>query len=716
MQEASRHPDRAVSARLEALERRIAETVEQRIRSLREQLDAQLRKSSEDLQQMVEAVSAELPSSFLTEEDLAPLADGSDTGTSSRLLDALERIDGAADQGEILAALLDGTQAFASRSAFLLTRAEDMIGWDGRGFDGQSEAVESLELPYAAGEAWSALSDGHETVVLDAKERTRFAALLDVPVAEHALLVSFVLQGRLAGAVYADRLASGHFDGAAVQVLARGAAHGLETLALRAAEASEATTTETAEDDLGAGSAAAAIAAAAAAVAAGASAVVDESPVEEIVDESPAEETAAEETPETSADAVEAHDAADDHDTLESSEPIEAAAEVDEAPLELEPEDEPLELEPLPESDDIDVASTFTLEAEPETVTVEDEPVEEAIDAAPEDVEETAEIPAAATEEALELAAEDDPVDEVEAAEAPPLFALDEESSEPETLELEVVSPAAVEDEDLWEERAEDVPTLEVSKPKYDAPGARATSEVETARIEPPVPAPPPAPANEVDHRTVKLDLDSILPAAREAAAPESGMDDTRPSAATPIEVPDFDLDDPRDRAKPPEAPTTIDPTDDATLIASRGTVSAPTAPDRSTMDATMAGAKPTDGPKSARSGNSEVRPPEDLVGPGTAFGGAAVAEVVPDGEEALHEEARRLARLLVSEIKLYNEEIIEEGRREGDIYARLREDIDRSRQMYEERVDDRVRAGGDYFHQELVLRLAGGDPDILGM
>ena len=85
-------------------------------------------------------------------------------------------------------------------------------------------------------------------------------------------------------------------------------------------------------------------------------------------------------------------------------------------------------------------------------------------------------------------------------------------------------------------------------------------------------------------------------------------------------------------------------------------------------------------------------------------------------GENALHEEARRLARLLVSEIKLYNEEQVEEGRRHRDLYLRLKEDIDRSRQIYDERVHDSVRGTTDYFQQELVRSLAGGDPRALGM
>jgi len=81
-----------------------------------------------------------------------------------------------------------------------------------------------------------------------------------------------------------------------------------------------------------------------------------------------------------------------------------------------------------------------------------------------------------------------------------------------------------------------------------------------------------------------------------------------------------------------------------------------------------------------------------------------------------MHEEARRLARLLVSEIKLYNEEQVEEGRRNRDIYERLKEDIDRSRQMYDERVDPKILRSTDYFYQELVRILAAGDSKALGI
>jgi outer membrane biosynthesis protein TonB len=87
----------------------------------------------------------------------------------------------------------------------------------------------------------------------------------------------------------------------------------------------------------------------------------------------------------------------------------------------------------------------------------------------------------------------------------------------------------------------------------------------------------------------------------------------------------------------------------------------------------------------------------------------------VNEDERRLHNDARRFARLLVSEIKLYNEQKVKEGRSDGNIYDRLREDIDRSRQMYDKRVAPPVAARYDYFHQELVNTLAEGDSGKLG-
>jgi hypothetical protein len=87
----------------------------------------------------------------------------------------------------------------------------------------------------------------------------------------------------------------------------------------------------------------------------------------------------------------------------------------------------------------------------------------------------------------------------------------------------------------------------------------------------------------------------------------------------------------------------------------------------------------------------------------------------VSDEERRYHTDARRFARLLVSEIKLYNEQKVKDGREHADLYTRLRDEIDRSRQMYDKRAHPSVAPRYDYFHQELVNTLAEGDAAKLG-
>jgi hypothetical protein len=128
---------------------------------------------------------------------------------------------------------------------------------------------------------------------------------------------------------------------------------------------------------------------------------------------------------------------------------------------------------------------------------------------------------------------------------------------------------------------------------------------------------------------------------------------------------------------------------------------------------------------------SAPVAPPVPALSSAPSFGSEYVAPLgtarrwgatepelpieVNEDERRLHTDARRFARLLVSEIKLYNEQKVNEGRAQGDIYERLRDDIERSRQMYEKRIAPPVAARYDYFHQELVNTLAEGDPTRLG-
>jgi len=76
---------------------------------------------------------------------------------------------------------------------------------------------------------------------------------------------------------------------------------------------------------------------------------------------------------------------------------------------------------------------------------------------------------------------------------------------------------------------------------------------------------------------------------------------------------------------------------------------------------------------------------------------------------------ARRYARLLVSEIKLYNESAVRTGRERRDLLERLKPEIERARRLYDERVAPSIHSRDVYFQQELVQTLADGDQSLLG-
>jgi hypothetical protein len=116
------------------------------------------------------------------------------------------------------------------------------------------------------------------------------------------------------------------------------------------------------------------------------------------------------------------------------------------------------------------------------------------------------------------------------------------------------------------------------------------------------------------------------------------------------------------------------------------------------------------------RTGVSAVLPPKELSGvrPISGFvprGRAGQAE----GPQRSLDDARRLARLLISEIKLYNEKKVDEGRAASDLYERLKDDIERSRQVYDERTPEHIRREHDFFKDELVRILADGRAESLG-
>jgi len=88
-----------------------------------------------------------------------------------------------------------------------------------------------------------------------------------------------------------------------------------------------------------------------------------------------------------------------------------------------------------------------------------------------------------------------------------------------------------------------------------------------------------------------------------------------------------------------------------------------------------------------------------------------------PEGsdDEKSHAEARKTARLLISEIKLYNEEELKAGRENSDVYRRLQKEIEHGREAYKQRVPAKILSSRDHFHEELICILGDNDASRMG-
>ena len=72
--------------------------------------------------------------------------------------------------------------------------------------------------------------------------------------------------------------------------------------------------------------------------------------------------------------------------------------------------------------------------------------------------------------------------------------------------------------------------------------------------------------------------------------------------------------------------------------------------------------------------------------------------------ESQEYAEARRLARLILSDIVIYHPDKVDEGIRDDNFFALLREEIEEGRQYYESRVAMRIRRDTEIFSETLRL------------
>jgi hypothetical protein len=90
-------------------------------------------------------------------------------------------------------------------------------------------------------------------------------------------------------------------------------------------------------------------------------------------------------------------------------------------------------------------------------------------------------------------------------------------------------------------------------------------------------------------------------------------------------------------------------------------------------------------------------------------------ADSLPDAERDSHRKAHRFARVAVQDLLSYHRDKIEQGRKNKNLFAVLKEDIDKTRENYQKRFGETPARAFDYLHYEMVSKLAGNDLSMLG-
>jgi hypothetical protein len=668
--------------KVEQLNREFGATFDRAVSSLRHELQDRLRESHQELDRRIDAFSPPLP--VLAHEDLAPAAEQvrgeARAGAFDELRQAFVALDRARSQSAVLAALLAGAGRFAARAAILLWRDGELRGWGGQGFADSEHALHDLALVPPAGSPWSRFGGHGASVATGAAEATPADAAaqlsaadcavlcgrIESPVPAQGFLVPLVLRDRTVALLYADQPVSaqpappGQESAGvlpALQSLVYVAALAIESLPFRQRDATSTLST------LGEpGTAGPQLAPPPTSDASG--------EVQPAQAASQPSQPAAAQPSQPAAQPAQPAAAQPPRDTAGESRPAAAAGEA---------------AEPRQRLDDTVETQRPRLAPPPPAAPTEAPPP-----AGP--------IPPLAVTPAALYDSPSVPLAQ-ETAELPAPRPLRPARA---TVETSAVSHGAS-------------PYLE--EPATNGGDPAAAAGAATADMPPPPAAPfaAPTPAAAAELGAVA----AVAAAAGTGAdAPAGGATDNetvllpqtvrRDAEASPGPVMGTL------RAVPPMAPAAAPPPTPLSTASLGAQPVAVPPPIPFSPAAPGAGAFEPLRTGPIGSGTPEVRPPTGVQGPGWAF--ATTRLQPPSSDEALHEEARRLARLLVSEIKLYNEEQVEAGRRNRDIYERLREDIDRSRQMYEERVEPRIVKSTDYFYQELVRILAAGDSKALGI
>jgi len=84
--------------------------------------------------------------------------------------------------------------------------------------------------------------------------------------------------------------------------------------------------------------------------------------------------------------------------------------------------------------------------------------------------------------------------------------------------------------------------------------------------------------------------------------------------------------------------------------------------------------------------------------------------------DQKRHDKAKRIARVIVNDIRNYNTDKLAEGIQMGNIMKTLGKEVERGRLLYIKRVSQEITRETNYYREALIKILADGQPDLLGL
>jgi len=147
----------------------------------------------------------------------------------------------------------------------------------------------------------------------------------------------------------------------------------------------------------------------------------------------------------------------------------------------------------------------------------------------------------------------------------------------------------------------------------------------------------------------------------------------------------------------------------DGTKAAAESVASAPVAPEPVQAPEPVATAAPEPVAPAPAPPAPAARAPEPEVKPAAAATGVAVMDEPETGARRRRSQEEMLARALVSDIKVYNKDLYETAKAEGNLLEALGGEIKKSWELYKEKVTPEVANSTEHFRDALNEILAEG-------